>query len=146
MFAFPSPLYAIVDTLGRADLSFTRLAAMMLEGGAGLVQLRAKALPAADFVRVARETRALARRHDALFLANDRVDVALLAEADGVHLGQDDLPVEAARRLLGPARIIGLSTHDEEQALRAEAQGADYIGFGPLFPTPTQDTPCAPRG
>jgi len=69
---------------------------------------------------------------------NDRVDVAVAVGADGVHLGQDDLPVEAARGLLGPERLIGKSTHSVEQATTAESEGVDYIGFGPIFPTPTK--------
>jgi thiamine-phosphate pyrophosphorylase len=71
-------------------------------------------------------------------IINDRVDVADAVGADGVHLGQDDLPVEEARRLLGPSRLIGKSTHSVEQALAAQAEGADYIGLGPIFPTPTK--------
>lgn len=81
----------------------------------------------------------LIRDAGALFLVNDHADIALAAGADGVHLGQDDLPVSEARRLLGTRGIIGVSTHSVEEALRAQEEGADYIGFGPLFPTATKD-------
>jgi thiamine-phosphate pyrophosphorylase len=80
-----------------------------------------------------------ARRAGALFLVNDHADIAAAVGADGVHLGQDDLPIEAARKLLGGHGIIGISTHSRGQAIAAEASGADYIGFGPIFATSTKD-------
>jgi len=81
----------------------------------------------------------LLRRSNAVFIVNDHPDITLAVEADGVHLGQDDLPAEEARRLLGNDRIVGVSTHSAEQARAAQAAAADYIGFGPLFPTSTKD-------
>ena len=81
----------------------------------------------------------LLRRSDAVFIVNDHADIALAVDADGVHLGQDDLPVEEARRLLGKDRIIGVSTHSADQARAAQAAAADYIGFGPVFTTKTKD-------
>ena len=81
----------------------------------------------------------LLRRSDAVFIVNDHTDIALAVDADGVHLGQDDLPVEEARRLLGKDRIIGVSTHSADQARAAQAAAADYIGFGPVFTTKTKD-------
>jgi thiamine-phosphate pyrophosphorylase len=80
-----------------------------------------------------------ARKAGVLFLVNDHADIAAAVDADGVHLGQDDLPIEAARKLLGGHGIIGISTHSREQAIAAEASGADYIGFGPIFVTSTKD-------
>lgn len=87
----------------------------------------------------ARELSALARRRGALFIVNDHADIAAAVDAAGVHLGQEDLPIEAARKLLGRQKIIGISTHSREQAIAAEASGADYIGFGPIFSTSTKD-------
>ena len=81
----------------------------------------------------------LSRDAQACFIVNDHADIALAVEADGVHLGQDDLPIEHARKLVGKSRFIGISTHSLEQATTAERDGADYIGFGPLFPTATKD-------
>ena len=81
----------------------------------------------------------IARENEATFIVNDHVDIALAVDADGVHLGQDDLPFEQARKLLGPLKLIGISTHSLEQAREAERRGADYIGFGPIFPTTTKD-------
>lgn len=81
----------------------------------------------------------LLRPRNALFIVNDHADIAAAVNADGVHLGQDDLPLEHARKLLGSGKIIGISTHDPEQARAAEGAGADYIGYGPIFPTATKD-------
>jgi thiamine-phosphate diphosphorylase len=80
-----------------------------------------------------------AREANALFLVNDHADIAFAVDADGVHLGQEDLPIEQARKILGSGKLIGISTHSSEQAGEAERSGADYIGFGPLFPTATKD-------
>ena len=139
------PLYAIVDPLdtGRDPVA---LAAALLRGGARLVQLRWPGASTRDLLAAARAIRTLARAAGALFLVNDRPDVARAAEADGVHLGQDDLPVAAARRVLGAGRLIGVSTHDPGQARAAEAAGADYLGVGPVYATATKPDALAPRG
>jgi len=145
-FTFPSPLYAIADTLGRSELSFIALTEKMLNGGAQLIQLRVKDLPAAEHLKIAQKARELTRRYHALLIINDRADIALTVEADGVHLGQEDLPLHAARKILGEKIIIGISTHSEEQARAAQQGGADYIGFGPMFGTGTKETGYQPRG
>jgi thiamine-phosphate pyrophosphorylase len=139
------PLYAIVDPLdtGRDPVA---LAAALLAGGARLLQLRWKAAHPRELLAAALAVRPLARAAGALFLVNDRPDIARAAEADGVHLGQDDLPVAAARRVLGAERLLGVSTHDLEQARAAEAAGADYIGVGPVYATTTKSEALAPRG
>lgn len=108
-------------------------ARLLLDSGARVLQLRLKRVPAREFADAARSIAELCRRSDAAFIINDRADIAMLCGADGVHLGQDDLPLEAGRRLMGPARLIGISTHSIVQARDAEANGADYIGFGPVF-------------
>jgi len=140
----PSRLYAIADGGGRRDV--VELAAALLAGGVHILQLRWKGAGAGAFAAAALECRRLTREHEALLLINDRVDVAIACAADGVHLGQSDLPLGAARRLLGERRWIGVSTHDLEQARAAAAAGADYIGFGPLFVTGTKATGYIPRG
>lgn len=112
-----------------------------LEAGVGIVQYRAKEGEAIDDRRrleEAQRLRRLCHRHGALFLVNDRVDLALAVEADGVHLGQTDLPLATARRLLGPDRLIGCSTHALAQLHQAMAAGCDYVGAGPLLATPTK--------
>jgi thiamine-phosphate pyrophosphorylase len=145
-FSFPSPLYTIADTLGRPGVSFVDLAERLCAGGARVLQLRAKDLSTREFLAAAQGVRAVCRRHGCLFIVNDRADIALAAGADGVHIGQEDLPPAAARRVLGAGRVIGVSTHDPDQARRAEREGADYIGFGPLFGTGTKATGYGARG
>ncbi len=127
----PSHFYAIVDPSGGHDP--VELARVMIGAGARILQLRLKDTPARDFAAAARAIAPLCRAAGAIFIVNDRADIAILAEADGVHLGQDDLPLEAARRLMGARKLIGISTHSAEQARAAEAGGADYIGFGPMY-------------
>jgi thiamine-phosphate pyrophosphorylase len=122
------------------------IAAAALAGGADMIQLREKEGSLRELLPQARSIRALCRSHGAVFIVNDRVDLALAAEADGAHVGQEDLPAASARRLLGPGRILGVSTHTLAQAEAAQRAGADYIGFGPMFATGTKDTGYTPRG
>ena len=145
-FAFPSPLYAIADTLGRLELSFFGLAEQICAGGARLLQLRVKDRPTREFLTIAQEVRTICHRYGSLLIINDRADIALAVEADGVHVGQEDLPLAAARKVLGPGKLIGVSTHDPAQALAAGRGGADYLGFGPLFGTSTKATGYSARG
>lgn len=130
-------LYAIVARPGEA--------AQAVDGGAGVVQLRVKDAPAGEVLRLARETVSLVRGR-ALVLVNDRADLALLSGADGVHVGDDDLPVPDARRLLGPDLLVGRTTRTLEEARAAIAAGADHVGFGPIFATTTKALAVAPRG
>ena len=127
----PSHLYAMVDPAGGHDP--VELARILLEAGARILQLRLKDASSRELLAAARTIAPLCKARGALLIVDDRADVALLAAADGVHLGQDDLPLEAVRRLMG-GRIIGISTHTVEQAIAAERGGADYIGFGPVYP------------
>ncbi len=111
------------------------------QGGTDIIQLRSKVLPDAALMRLGSKIRKIAARHRRLFFINDRVDLALAIGADGVHLGQDDMPIATARRLIRRAGCkiwIGKSTHNLRQALEAEREGADYIGVGPVFATPTK--------
>lgn len=116
-------------------------AELALQGGADCLQLREKQLEAGELLNRARLLVELCRRHGALSIINDRPDVALLSAADGVHLGQGDLPAAEARKILGKSAIIGVSTHNPAQARQAQADGADYIGVGPCFVSGTK-----PRG
>jgi thiamine-phosphate pyrophosphorylase len=110
------------------------LARIMLDAGASVMQLRLKDAPGRELLGAARAIAAICRERGAMLIVDDRADIAMLAGAAGVHLGQEDLPLEAARRLVGRDMLIGISTHSAEQAVAAERGGADYIGFGPLFP------------
>ncbi|HEV8714242.1 MAG TPA: thiamine phosphate synthase [Candidatus Binatia bacterium] len=145
-FAFPSRLYTIADTLGRPEPSFVELAEKICAGGARVLQLRVKELSTRELLPLAHEVRAICRQTGCLLIINDRADIALAVDADGVHVGQEDLPLAAARKVLGPDKLIGVSTHDPAQAIAAERGGADYIGFGPLFGTNTKATGYSARG
>jgi thiamine-phosphate pyrophosphorylase len=128
----PSHFYAIVDPSAGHDP--VDLARIMLEAGVRIMQLRLKDVSTRDFLAAARAISQLCHRRDAIFIVNDRVDIAMLSDADGVHLGQNDLPLETGRELLGADKIIGVSTSNVDLARAAEAGGADYIGFGPMYP------------
>ncbi len=110
----------------------------VLEAGVDMVQLRCKQMEARELLEHSAVVRRRTSEFGALFIVNDRVDVAVAAGADGVHLGQDDLPVAEARRQMGPVPVIGLSTHSREQLIAAMQTGADYAAVGPVFPTPTK--------
>lgn len=122
-----SPERALVDVLAQAA-----------ENGVRLFQYRDKTSPMREAYRQATKLRRAAADARALLFVNDRCDLALAVDADGVHLGQDDLPLSHARSLLGPAKIIGVSTHRASQVEEATRGGADYLGFGPIFPTRTK--------
>lgn len=109
-----------------------------LRGGVRAVQLREKDLSAADLLPLAGELRSLTRRYRAKLLINDRLDVAMAVDADGVHLGGQSLPATVARRLLGPERLIGVSTHHAAEIVTAAGAGADFVTFGPIFATPSK--------
>jgi thiamine-phosphate pyrophosphorylase len=129
-------LYVVTDArTGRGDLAGFLEA--ILGAGVDVVQLREKEAEAGDLLRWGEVFREAAARHGALFVVNDRPDVALALGADGVHVGQNDLPPAVARRVLGPDAIVGLSTHTEEQ-LRAAPPEADYVCVGPVWETPTK--------
>jgi thiamine-phosphate pyrophosphorylase len=138
-------LYAIVDPLDTGRDRVT-LAETMLAGGARLVQLRCKEATPRELLALAARIAPLARRAGALFLVNDRPDIARAVEADGVHLGQDDLPLAAARRVLGPDRVVGVSTHEVDEARAAASAGADYVAVGPIYDTASKVGALAPRG
>lgn len=132
----PSGLYAIIDDASpHAPLALVRA---VLRGGARVVQLRFKQTGSRALVEAARAALPLCREAGALLFLNDRPDLALLVGADGVHLGQDDLPLAEARRILGPGPLLGLSTHSDAELDAALAQGADCVGFGPVFATATK--------
>ena len=137
MFSFPSRLYPITDTK-ISRLSHARQVAQLTEGGAPLIQLREKGLAPREFYREAEIAMRVAHNNGAHLIINDRADIALALGASGVHLGQDDLPPDAARRLLGPDAIIGLSTHSVAQAQLAAGMPINYLAIGPIFSTSTK--------
>ena len=113
----------------------------MIKGGIKIVQYRAKTKDTREKVKEAREIRELCRKNGVIFIVNDNVDIALLVDADGVHIGQEDMHPDDVRKLIGDNKIIGLSTHSEKQGMEAyKNPNVDYIGVGPIFPTTTKDT------
>ena len=144
--ALDTDLYGITAeqfSLGRSNVD---VVGQMLEAGVKLVQYREKEKETGPKYNECREIRRLTREAGAVFIVNDHPDLALMIEADGVHLGQDDYPIEAVRELVGEEMMIGISTHAPEQAEEAIRRGADYIGVGPLFPTFTKKGVCKPVG
>lgn len=122
------------------------LAEEALKGGAAMIQLRHKGASGSQLFNWAVEIRKRCREYKALFIINDRVDIAMASRSDGVHLGQLDMPADAARKLLGKSRIIGISASSPAEALIAEKNGADYIGFGHIYPTSSKEKGFLPVG
>ena len=134
-------LYAITDAQ-LSNYTHVEIVERMLKGGARLIQLRDKEASAKDLLDAARACLKLTRAVRATLIINDRVDVAMAADADGIHLGQDDLTVAEARALLGQNKIIGVSTHSLAQLEAALATSANYFAVGPIFPTTTKANPA----
>lgn len=131
-------LYAVTDRSWVSKQSLYEQVEDALKGGVTCVQLREKTLDEANFLKEAREIRQLCKRYGVPFLINDNLEVAIACGADGVHVGQDDLPVTEVRRRVGDGMIVGVSAHNVEEAKRAVAGGADYLGAGAVFGTTTK--------
>lgn len=138
-FALPK-VYPLTDAR-LSEISHVAQVERLIEGGARFIQLREKYLAPKDFFADAEKALEIARQNDVKIIINDRVDIALALKADGVHLGQDDLPPEKARELLGENAIIGFSTHNIKQAIEAMKLPLDYIAIGPVFATSTKENP-----
>lgn len=132
-------LYVITDEALAGGISHAVIAKRAVAGGATVIQLRDKIRPYRELVRIGREIRAVTQQAGALFIVNDRPDLALACGADGVHLGQGDLRCDTARQLLPPGLIIGVSVGSAEEALDAERGGADYVAVSPVFTTGSKD-------
>jgi len=130
---------------GATGIPYREMVSRVLTAGIRWIQFREKLKPRLKLYEQAMEIRALTKDADAILIINDHVDIAQAVGADGIHLGQEDLPIKEARKIVGKDRIIGISTHNLEQAVKAEEAGADYIGFGPVFHTTTK-VAGAPRG
>ena len=144
----PQGLYGITAEKFSKGRSNIEVVQAMITGGIRVIQYREKRHEKSyrQILEECRIIRQLTREAGVMFIVNDYLDIALLVDADGLHVGQDDLPVAEARRLLGDGRVIGLSTHSPAQARAAVVEGADYIGVGPIFATKTKDDVCAPVG
>ena len=144
LFSRNNPLYLITDT-SIAGLTHSQIVRKAISAGVQTVQLRDKRITRRELFKEAVKVRKLTLQHKVKFIMNDYIDIAMAVRADGVHLGQDDMPIEEARRIVGKKMIIGISTHNLNQAIKAQDQGADYIGFGPMFQTSTKDA-GSPKG
>ncbi len=136
-----SRLYAIIDPAQTRERSSLQIAADLLAAGVRLIQLRDKHAASGELFASAKPIASLVRKSGGTFILNDRADVARVVECDGVHVGQDDLPVDPARALMGPDKIIGFSTHDLDQVRQADNSSANYIAFGPVFATTSKNHP-----
>src|SRR5258706_14777627 len=131
-------LYVVLDRTASAGRDLEEILDATIAGGCRMIQLREKEWPTGRLLPLADRLRDRCRRAGVTFIVNDRVDLAVAVEADGIHLGQDDLPPRAARPLLRPGMVLGRSTHSVAQARQAQADGADYIAVGSMFPTQTK--------
>ena len=143
MMMAPKPFLCVITDEALCPVS---LAEKALKGGAAMIQLRHKSASGAELLNWAVEIVKLCQKYHALCIVNDRLDIALASQADGVHLGQMDLPAKTARKLLGKNRIIGISTASPEEALQAEKDGANYIGLGHIYPTSSKLKESPPVG
>jgi len=132
-------LHILTDIALQNRFSHLELAAMAISGGADTIQFRQKNGSTREMIEIARNMKELCDRAGVTFIVNDRIDIAIAVEADGVHLGQDDFPIRLARRLLGNDKIIGGSAGSLEEALKCVSEDVDYIGFGPLYPTTSKE-------
>jgi thiamine-phosphate pyrophosphorylase len=142
----PSGIYALTSaphSLGRSNLEVSE---QILKSGVKILQYREKSKKMKAMYEECQILRKMTREAEAVFIVNDHLDLALAVDADGVHVGQDDLPIEVVRKIVGSKRIIGLSTHSPEQAQAAVRGGVDYIGVGPIYKTQTKTDVCDPVG
>jgi thiamine-phosphate pyrophosphorylase len=135
---YRSRLYVLISS-SIATKSVKETARLVIDGGADTIQLREKTISDSEFISLAGEVRDITTRSGTLLIINDRVHVARKINADGVHLGQQDMSVLEARDIIGNEKIIGVSTHSIVQARQAQKDGADYIAIGPIYPTRTKD-------
>lgn len=142
----PGGIYALTSEPHSRGRNNIEVAKEILDSGVKILQYREKNKKVKQMYEECLVIRKMTQEAGALFIVNDHLDVAVAADADGVHVGQEDLPVNWVRKIIGPSRIIGVSTHSPEQAHKAAADGADYIGVGPIYTTQTKTDVCAPVG
>lgn len=131
-------LYVVTDESLQRGRSEEEIALAALAGGAGTIQIRCKKDSTRSFIQKALRVKAVTRRSGGLLIINDRLDVAMAVDADGLHIGQDDMPLKSVRKLWGPEKIVGVSVSSTEEAMRAEREGADYLGASAVFSTATK--------
>jgi thiamine-phosphate pyrophosphorylase len=139
-------LCVITDTVVQNKYSHYNIARFAIRGGADIIQFRDKRMSTGELLETALTIRALCKKNKVMFIVNDRVDIAMLSDADGVHLGLEDIPIKDARKLLGHKKIIGGTAHNIDEAIQAEKDGADYLGYGHIFATQSKTKTTLPVG
>ena len=139
-------LHVITDTACQTQLTHPELAELAVKGGADTIQFRQKAGTTRELIEIAHQMQTICTQHNVPLIVNDRADIALAVKAKGAHFGQDDMPVAIGRKILSPENIIGASARTEERILKAISEGADYIGFGPIFHTSSKADAETPKG
>lgn len=131
-------LYAITDRSYIKNMDIAEAVELAIKGGATVIQLREKDISSREFYEIALKVKEVTKRNRIPLIINDRVDIALAVDADGVHVGQEDLPADIVRKIIGRDKIVGVSARTVEEALKAQRDGADYLGVGAVFKTPTK--------
>ena len=132
-------VYLVTDSRNKTEEEFLHIIEEAIKGGTTIVQLREKTASTKEFYQLALKVKEITSKYDVPLLINDRIDIALAVDSDGVHIGQDDMPAGIARKIIGKDKILGVSASTVAEAKKAEADGADYIGSGAVFPTSTKD-------
>lgn len=132
-------VYLVTDHKGKTNDEILNIIEEAIKGGTGLVQIREKTASTKDFYELAMKVKEITSKYNVPLIINDRIDIALAVDSEGVHIGQDDMPADIARRIIGDDKILGVSAATIEEAKKAEADGADYLGSGAVFPTATKD-------
>ena len=132
-------VYLVTDHRNKTDEEFLNIIEEAIKGGTSIVQLREKTASTKDFYQLALKVKEITTKYDVPLLINDRIDIAIAVDSEGVHIGQDDMPADIARKIIGEDKILGVSASTVEEAKKAEIDGADYIGSGAVFPTATKD-------
>ena len=132
-------VYLVTDHRDKTDEEFLKIIEEAIKGGTSIVQLREKTASTKDFYQLALKVKEITSKYDVPLLINDRIDIALAVDSEGVHIGQDDMPADIARKIIGEDKILGVSASTVEEAKKAQEGGADYIGSGAVFPTATKD-------
>ncbi len=139
-------LHVITDTACQTQLTHPELAELAIRGGADTIQFRQKDGTTRELVEMAQQIQTICTQYNVPLIVNDRADIALAVNAEGAHFGQNDMPVDIVRKILSPESIIGASARTEEKILKAISEGADYIGFGPIFQTSSKTDAEEPKG
>lgn len=132
-------LYLVTNRENKSKENFLKIIEESIKGGVTLIQLREKTVSTQEFFNIATNVKEITKKYNVPLIINDRIDIALAIDAEGVHIGQDDMPTKIARKIIGPNKILGVSVHNLKEAKKAEENGANYLGVGAIFTTTTKD-------